>query len=62
MPCRCSRKSAGCRRCPDDGIEIAVAVEIGEARNGYKPTSTPANGLARRSLGEAAVAVLVIWK
>ena len=31
---------------PDDGVEVAVAVEVGEARRASVPTSTPLNGLA----------------
>jgi hypothetical protein len=31
---------------PDDGVEVAVAVEVGEAGRAEAPTSTPLNGLA----------------
>ena len=31
---------------PDDGVEVAVAVEVGEAGRAVDPTSTPLNGLA----------------
>ena len=31
---------------PDDGVEVAVAVEVGEAGRAEIPTSTPLNGLA----------------
>ena len=36
----------GAVACPDDGVEVAVAVEVGEAGRLSFPTSTPLNGLA----------------
>ena len=52
------RNSAGCRSASDDGLEVAVAVEVGEARVLSRPTSTPPNGLAAppRSVKAGAVA------
>jgi hypothetical protein len=36
----------GAVECPDDGVEVAVAVEVGESGRAARPTSTPLNGLA----------------
>ena len=49
---------------PDDGVEVAVAVEVGEAGRAPVPTSTPLNGLAAPvcSVKAGAVAVPVFWK
>ena len=49
---------------PDDGVEVAVAVEVGEAGRAVAPTSTPSNGLAApvRSVKAGAVAVPVFSK
>ena len=50
---------------PDDGVEVAVAVEVGEARRAVEPpTLTASSGLAApvRSVKAGAVAVPVFSK